>query len=176
MSARSTETDLGSSPVTLTINGRRAVLDAAPGERLLDALRRAGFVEVKEGCGEGECGSCTVLLDGHAVCACLTLAQSADGGELLTVAATGEPRVDTLRQAMVEEMGTQCGFCTPGMVLSAAELLHDTPRPDDEQIKDALAGNLCRCTGYTRIAQAVHRASSLLEQQKMDAQGKEKTS
>lgn len=165
MTAIAAEGALGRSPVSLTINGRRAVLDAAPGERLLDALRRCGFLEVKEGCGEGECGSCTVLLDGHAVCSCLTLAQSVEGAELQTVAVEDEARVTTLRHAMVEEMGTQCGFCTPGMVLSAAELLRERPSPDDDEVKDALAGNLCRCTGYTRISQAVQRAARTLREE-----------
>ena len=165
MTTIATEGTLGRSPVTLTINGRRAVLDAAPGERLLDALRRSGFLDVKEGCGEGECGSCTVLLDGHAVCSCLTLAQSVEGAELQTVSVEGDVRVSTLRQAMVDEMGTQCGFCTPGMVLAAAELLHGRPAPEDDEVKDALAGNLCRCTGYTRIAQAVQRAARTLREE-----------
>jgi aerobic-type carbon monoxide dehydrogenase small subunit (CoxS/CutS family) len=96
------------------------------------------------------------------VCSCLTLAQSAEGAEVLTVSATGEPRIDVLREAMVQEMGTQCGFCTPGMVLSAAELLSEHPAPSGDEIKDALAGNLCRCTGYTRIAKAVQRAADRL--------------
>jgi len=159
------EADLGRSPVALTINGRRTVLDAAPGERLLDALRRAGWLDVKESCGEGECGSCTVLLDGRAVCSCLLLAQSAEGAEVVTVAATGQPVVAALRQAFVDEMGTQCGFCTPGMVLAAAELLSATTEPDVEQIKRALAGNLCRCTGYHRIVRAVQRAADDLRQE-----------
>jgi aerobic-type carbon monoxide dehydrogenase small subunit (CoxS/CutS family) len=159
------ETDLGRSPVALTINGRRIVLDAAPGERLLDALRRAGWLDIKESCGEGECGSCTVLLDGRAVCSCLLLAQSAEGADVVTVAASGHPIVAALRQAFVDEMGTQCGFCTPGMVLAAAELLATSAEPDAEQVKTALAGNLCRCTGYHRIARAVQRAARTLREE-----------
>jgi len=157
-----TEDDRERSPVTVNVNGRRTVLDAAPGERLLDTLRRAGFLEVKESCGEGECGSCTVLLDGRAVCSCLTLTQSVDGAEIVTVSAVGHRTIAALRQSFVDEMGTQCGFCTPGMILSAAELLEERPTPDDEAVKEALAGNLCRCTGYTRIVSSVHRAAASL--------------
>jgi aerobic-type carbon monoxide dehydrogenase small subunit (CoxS/CutS family) len=160
-----TESEVGRSPVTLTINGRRAVLDAAPGERLLDVLRRAGALEVKEGCGEGECGSCTVLLDGRSVCSCLTLAQTAEGAEIITVAAEGHRTVGALRGSFVDEMGTQCGFCTPGMILAAAELLVCNPKPDEAEIKDALAGNLCRCTGYTRIVSAVEKAAVELREE-----------
>ena len=165
MSHIKTEIEIERGPLTLKVNGRRTVLEAAPGERLLDALRRAGLLEVKEACGEGECGSCTVLLDGKAVCSCLTLAHSVEGAEITTVGIQGVARIDALKQAMVEEMGTQCGFCTPGMVLSAADLLQHHPQPDDEQVKDALAGNLCRCTGYTRIASAVHRAADQLHKE-----------
>lgn len=158
-------TEMTKSPVTLTINGRRAVLNARAGERLLDVLRGAGHLEVKEGCGEGECGSCTVLLDGRAVCSCLTLAQSAEGAELVTVAAAEHAVVGALRQAFVDEMGTQCGFCTPGMILASAELLAHNHDPDRDQIRDALAGNLCRCTGYTRVESAVDKAAASLRQE-----------
>ncbi|MBN2358604.1 MAG: (2Fe-2S)-binding protein [Deltaproteobacteria bacterium] len=159
------EADLGRSPVALTINGRRTVLDAAPGERLLDALRRAGWLDIKESCGEGECGSCTVLLDGRAVCSCLLLAQSAEGADVVTAAATGHRVVGALRRAFVEEMGTQCGFCTPGMVLAAADLLTGDGDPDEAKIRRALAGNLCRCTGYHRILRAVQRAAAELREE-----------
>ncbi len=165
MNSIKSDTEIERGPLTLKVNGRRTVIEAAPGERLLDALRRAGLLEVKEACGEGECGSCTVLLDGKAVCSCLTLAHSAEGSEVTTVGISGVPRIDALKQAMVEEMGTQCGFCTPGMVLSAADLLQQHPQPDEEQVKDALAGNLCRCTGYKRIASAVHRAADQLHEE-----------
>lgn len=159
------ESEVGRSPVSLTLNGRRLVLDAAPGERLLDVLRRAGAIDVKEGCGEGECGSCTVLLDGRAVCSCLTLAQSAESAEITTVTTEGQREVRALREAFVDEMGTQCGFCTPGMVLAAAELLSNERRPDEEKIQRALVGNLCRCTGYTRVQRAVQRAASILREE-----------
>ena len=165
MSRLKPESDMERSPLTLSVNGHRTVLDAAPGERLLDALRRAGLLEIKEACGEGECGSCTILLDGKAVCSCLTLAHSVEGAEIMTVAVEGVPHIDKLKHTMIEEMGTQCGFCTPGMVLAAADLLQEHPEPDEEQVKDALAGNLCRCTGYTRIASAVHRAASELKEE-----------
>ena len=159
------EADLARSSVSLSINGRRTVLEAQPGERLLDALRRSGYLEVKESCGEGECGSCTVLLDGLAVCSCLTLAHSVEGAKLHTVAAKGHATISHLREAMVDEMGTQCGFCTPGMVLAATDLLEKNPKPNDAEVKDALAGDLCRCTGYKRIASAVHRAADEMSEE-----------
>ncbi len=148
-------------PVTCVLNGKKTTLPAHAGERLLDVLRRAGHCRgVKEGCGEGECGACTILLDGEAVCSCLSLAQTVEGGDIVTVeglhAQNGEPH--PVQRHVVAEMGTQCGFCTPGVILSAAQLLDDNPAATHEDILDGISGTLCRCTGYTRIIRAVEKA------------------
>jgi len=148
------------SPIELQVNGRTVRTEARPGARLLDVLRAAGHTEVKEGCGEGECGACTVWLDGRAVCSCLVLAESAAGCAVTTVACRERPDFAALQAALVRETGTQCGFCTPGIVLAAAELIERQPDPDEAEIRAALSGNLCRCTGYTRIVSAVHNAAA----------------
>lgn len=149
-------------PVTCVVNGREVTLQARAGSRLLDVLREDGqLTGVKEGCGEGECGACSVLLDGDVVCACLVLAQTVEGCEVVTIeglAARKGVEVHPVQEHFVREMGTQCGFCTPGMVLSAAALLEQNPNPTREEILDGISGNLCRCTGYTRIVKAVERA------------------
>ncbi len=142
--------------VTCTINGRRTVLDGHPLSRLLDAIRHAGFTGAKEGCGEGECGACGVLLDGELVNSCLTPLAHAEGAALTTI--EGVATDDTLhavQAAFVDCGGAQCGICTPGMVLAAYDLLSRTHDPSDEEIRVALAGNLCRCTGYHRIFASV---------------------
>ncbi len=148
-------------PVTCQLNGSKTALPAHAGERLLDVLRRAGHCAgVKEGCGEGECGACTVLLDGEAVCSCLALAQTAEGCEVVTV--EGLKRQDgtphPVQTHVVNEMGTQCGFCTPGVILAAAQLLDDKPDATREDILDGISGTLCRCTGCVRIIRAVEKA------------------
>ena len=149
-------------PITLTVNGKKTTLPARAGARLLDILREEGHLTgVKEGCGEGECGACSVLLDGEVACSCLLLAQTADGASVVTVegvaARTGRA-VHPVQAHLVREMGTQCGFCTPGMVLSGVALLEANPNPTRDEILDGLSGNLCRCTGYVRIVRAVERA------------------
>lgn len=149
-------------PVTFTLNGKKTTLNARAGARLLDVLREEGLLTgVKEGCGEGECGACSVLLDGKVVCSCLLLAQTVEGAEVVTVEGVAQRAglpVHPVQKHFVEEMGTQCGFCTPGMVLSAVALLEENPRPTREEILDGISGNLCRCTGYVRIVRAVERA------------------
>jgi carbon-monoxide dehydrogenase small subunit len=142
--------------VTCTVNGRRTVLEGYPMARLLDALRLAGFTGTKEGCGEGECGACGVLLDGELVNSCLTPLAHAEGCAVVTIegGATDE-RLHAIQLAFVECGGAQCGICTPGMVLAAFELLTQTTEPSEDDIRVALAGNLCRCTGYQRIFAAV---------------------
>jgi len=130
--------------------------------RLLDLLRdRLGKTGVKEGCGEGECGACAVLLDGELVNSCLVPACQADGAEVTTVAGLAAPdgELHPLQQAFWETGGAQCGICTPGMLLAAAALLRRTDAPDEATIREALAGNLCRCTGYTKIVEAVALAA-----------------
>lgn len=144
------------------LNGKEVRLPDVPGEEsLLDLLRgRLRLMGTKEGCGVGECGACSVLLDGRVVNACLTAAWQAAGREVLTIEgmARGE-ELHPLQQAFVETGAIQCGFCTPGMIMSAKDLLDRNPEPGDEEIKTALAGNLCRCTGYHDIIRAVKRAA-----------------
>jgi aerobic carbon-monoxide dehydrogenase small subunit len=143
--------------IDITINGRPTTLGVSPNLSLLELLRtEAGSPEVKLGCGEGVCGTCTVLLDGEPVNSCLMFAVQADGCELTTVrglAADGE--LHELQQAFLDHAGSQCGFCTPGMLLTAKWYLDRHPAADREQLRGAIAGNLCRCTGYTKILDAL---------------------
>jgi len=145
----------------LTVNGSLYEVNVHPTARLLDVLREdLGFTGTKEGCAEGECGACTVLVDGKAVASCVMLAVQARGKEIVTVeglARDGE--LDLLQQKFVEYGAVQCGFCTPGMLMSAKALLLANPVPSDQDIRVALAGNLCRCTGYSAIIAAVKAAS-----------------
>ena len=126
---------------------------------LLRFLRDSGFTEVKKGCGEGECGACTVLLDGKAVTSCLVLALQADGREVVTCSPNGDQLLEALKEAFVSYGASQCGFCMPGMIMTARWLLAENPRPNREEIRDALSGNLCRCTGYQKIVDAIERVS-----------------
>ena len=147
--------------IRLSVNGRKYEVDAPPLARLLDVLRvPMGLTGTKEGCGEGECGSCTVLLDGVPVNSCLVAAGQCVGREIVTVEglAIGED-LSVLQRCFVESGGAQCGICTPGMLISAEALLRDNPRPTDDEMRDAIAGNLCRCTGYQRIIDAIAEAS-----------------
>ncbi len=145
---------------SLTLNGERRTLDAPPASRLLDALRAAGLTGTKEGCGEGECGSCTVLLDGAPVNACLVLLGQCEGRSVVTVEGLANgSELTRLQEAFVAEGGTQCGLCTPGFLVSAEALLAAIPEPGETDIREALAGNLCRCTGYQKIIDAVHLAA-----------------
>ena len=148
-----------------TVNGEAVSLETAPDRRLLDILREdLDLTGVKEGCAEGECGACTVLLDDEAVHACLTVAAQLEGRRVTTIeglAKTGE--LDVLQRCFVEEIAIQCGFCTPGMILSAKALLLKNPHPSEEEIRLALSGNICRCSGYVQIVKAVQRAAEELE-------------
>ena len=142
--------------VVCTINGRRSVLEGHSIARLLDALRGAGLTGVKEGCGEGECGACAVLLDGELVNSCLTPLAHAEGRVITTVEGiASDDLLHAVQSSFVECGGAQCGICTPGMVLAAFDLLSRTPDPSEDDVRVALAGNLCRCTGYQRIFAAV---------------------
>ncbi len=148
----------------LTVNGsRRSVVDSWIGESLLYVLReRLGLMGSKGACEQGECGSCTVLLDGDAVCSCLVLAASAVGSEITTVeglATSGEPT--DVQRAFVEEGAVQCGFCTPGLIVAVHHLLDTNADPSELEIKEAISGNICRCTGYGRIFAAVESVVSV---------------
>lgn len=143
------------------VNGDPVSLDTDPQRRLLDILREdLGLTGTKEGCSEGECGACTVLMDGEAVHSCLTLAAQLNGRHVETIEGlekSGE--LDILQRAFVEEIAVQCGFCTPGMIMSAKALLLKNPNPAPEEIRTALSGNICRCSGYVQIVNAVSRAA-----------------
>ena len=148
--------------VTTTVNGvAREADDVWPGESLLFLLReRLGLPGAKNACEQGECGSCTVYLDGEPVCACLVAAGQAIGREVVTVEGLAEAdRLHPVQEAFVEAGAVQCGFCTPGLVVAAHDLLARVPRPSDLEIREALAGNLCRCTGYEKILDAVRLAA-----------------
>jgi len=148
--------------ITLTVNGRSRDIEAPPLRRLLDILREdLGLTGTKEGCGEGECGACAVLLDGELVNACLVPALQLDGRDVLTIEGLGtSERPDPVQQAFLEEGAVQCGFCIPGMVMASRALLDRQAHPSRAEIRRALAGNLCRCTGYERIFRAVERAAA----------------
>jgi carbon-monoxide dehydrogenase small subunit len=141
----------------LTVNGVARDADVRAGESLLFTLReRLGLPGSKNACEQGECGSCSVLLDGQLVCSCLVLAAQADGHEVVTVEGLGGVgELHPVQQAFVEAGAVQCGFCTPGFVVAAADLLARNPAPSEDEIREALSGNLCRCTGYQRIVEAV---------------------
>ncbi len=146
--------------IAVTVNGERAEADIWEGESLLYALReRFGLPGSKNACEQGECGSCSVLLDGELVCACLVLAAQADGHEVVTVEGLGAGDLHPVQQAFVDAGAVQCGFCTPGLVVATAALLERVPEPSEYEIREALSGNLCRCTGYTKIFDAVRLAA-----------------
>ncbi len=150
--------------LSLSINGTKREADLPPMMRLLDALRtELGLAGTKEGCGEGECGACTVLLDGEPVNACLVAVGQCAGREITTVEglAPSAAHLTPLQQTFVSEGGAQCGICTPGMLVAAEALLRRRPDPSDEEIREALAGNICRCTGYQRIVESVRAAAVL---------------
>ncbi len=146
--------------INCTVNGEAVTLNAYPMARLLDVLREElRLTGTKEGCGEGECGACSVLIDGVLVNSCLVPALQAEGTEIKTIEgiASGE-QLHAVQEAFIECGGAQCGICTPGMVIAAVNLLERTPEPTEAEIRDGLAGNLCRCTGYMKIFDAVVRA------------------
>jgi aerobic carbon-monoxide dehydrogenase small subunit len=147
--------------ISLRVNGEFERATVPANMTLLTLLRDAlAMTGTKNGCSAGECGACTVLMDGEPVNACLVLAVEADGAEITTVEGLAQDhQLDTLQQTFVNLTGVQCGFCTPGMLISARALLNRNPRPTVAEIQDALRGNLCRCTGYARIVEAVHEAA-----------------
>jgi carbon-monoxide dehydrogenase small subunit len=147
--------------ISLRVNGETHEADVWEGESLLYVLReRLGCPGSKNACEQGECGSCSVLLDGKLVCACLVLAAQADGHDVLTVEGLAEDgKLHRVQEAFVATGAVQCGFCTPGLVVAAADLLRRTPDPGEDEIREALSGNLCRCTGYAKIFDAVRLAA-----------------
>jgi carbon-monoxide dehydrogenase small subunit len=153
--------------ITFTLNGSLVTLSVPAHKRLLDVLRDdLGLTGTKEGCGEGECGACTVIVDGRAINACLFPAPEVDGKQVVTIEGLLEPKNElcTLQKAFAHSGAIQCGFCSPGMIMASKALLDHNPDPTDEEIREALAGNLCRCTGYVQIIEAVRLAAEKLEE------------
>jgi carbon-monoxide dehydrogenase small subunit len=150
--------------IELNVNGEQCEADVWEGESLLYALReRLGLPGSKNACEQGECGSCSVLLDGRLVCACLVLAAQVEGHEIVTVEGLAEDgRLHKVQEAFVAAGAVQCGFCTPGLVVATADLLARNVHPSDDDIREALSGNLCRCTGYAKIFDAVRMAAASL--------------
>ena len=147
-------------PVAFTLNGAPRAAFADEVANLLDLLRRGvGDMSPKYGCGQGTCGACTVLLDGEPHLACLVLAETAQGRSVETTAGLGQARLHPLQEAFMQRFAAQCGYCTPGMLMSAKALLDRNPRPSREEVIEAIAGNLCRCTGYTKIIDAIALAA-----------------
>jgi len=147
--------------VGLTVNGSLYELAVQPWETLLEVIRdKVGLTGTKEGCGLGECGACTVIMDGKTVNSCLVLAVEADGKQITTIEGLADgDKLHPVQQAFVEHGGLQCGFCTPGMIMSAKALLDENPHPSEAEIRRGIAGNLCRCTGYTKIIESITSAA-----------------
>lgn len=150
------------------LNGQYVELEVKPWRTLLEMIREdLKLTGTKEGCGHGECGSCTVMIGGQTVNSCLVPALEADGQDLLTIEGLSEGgKLDPIQEAFVEHSGMQCGFCTPGMILSAKALLDRNPDPGDAEIREAMAGNFCRCTGYTKIVESISAAARALRKEK----------
>ena len=146
--------------ISFTINGEKKTFAISPDEKLVKLLRRAGYAGVKEGCDEGTCGACTIIMDGRAVFSCILPAFMADGRTIQTIESAGTfEKPHPFQQALVEEGAVQCGYCIPGMVMSAKALLDEIPQPTDDDIRVHMDGNLCRCTGYEKIWSALRRVT-----------------
>lgn len=147
--------------ISLTVNREKIKLNVKPNSRLLDILREdLGLTGTKEGCGAGDCGACTVIMNGKAVTSCLVLAVEADGSDILTIEGISDgDKLHPIQEEFIAHGAIQCGFCTPGMIMSTKAFLDSNPSPTEEEIKKAMAGNLCRCTGYTKIIKAIVSAS-----------------
>ena len=152
--------------ISLKVNGNDYSVTVDVKDRLLDVIReKIGLTGTKEGCGTGECGACTVLLDGEPINSCLCLAVSAEGKEILTIEGLGDiAHLHPLQQAFIENAAVQCGFCAPGMLLTAKSLLDKNPNPSDLEIREGIAGNICRCTGYVKIVKAIRQAAEVMQQ------------
>jgi aerobic carbon-monoxide dehydrogenase small subunit len=148
--------------ITLTVNGQQQEILVEPQQTLVEVLRYTlGLTGTKEGCGNGNCGSCTVIMDGKAVNSCLVFAVEAAGKEIVTIEGISQGKLHPLQQAFMDEGALQCGFCTPGFIISGIALLNVNRHPTEEQIRHAFAGNLCRCTGYDKIVRATLKAAAL---------------
>jgi carbon-monoxide dehydrogenase small subunit len=147
--------------IDFTVNGERVEIEVADSARLVDVLRETlGLTGTKEGCGVGECGACTVIVNGIAVCSCITLAAGLNGADVITIEGVSKDGgLDEIQQAILDHHALQCGFCTPGIVMSAKALLDANPNPTTEEIQQAIAGNLCRCTGYQQVIDAIADAA-----------------
>jgi aerobic carbon-monoxide dehydrogenase small subunit len=149
--------------ITLTVNGELEMVDVPSNMTLLGLLReKLALTATKNGCSAGECGACTVLMNGEPVNSCMVLAVECDGAEIITVEGLAtDGRLDPLQQAIIDSGGVQCGFCTPGILIAARALLDRNPQPSENDIREALVGNLCRCTGYVRIIEGVQEAAGM---------------
>ena len=147
--------------IDFTVNGERVQIEVSANARLVDVLRETlGLTGTKEGCGIGECGACTVIVNGKAVCSCITLAAGLNGADVITIEGVSKNgELDEIQQAILDHHALQCGFCTPGIVMSAKALLDANPNPTTEEIQQAIAGNLCRCTGYQQVIGAIADAA-----------------
>ena len=154
-----------------TVNGERTVLEVSDGARLVDVLREQLLLTgTKEGCGVGECGACTVIVNGNAVCSCITLAAGLNGANVVTIEGVSQNgELDEIQQAILDHHALQCGFCTPGIVMSAKALLDRNPNPTTGEIQEAIAGNLCRCTGYQQVIDAIADAAVRRAEQELEA-------
>ncbi len=148
--------------IELTINNKKRKVETTTSTRLLDLIRDdLHLTGTKEGCGKGECGACTVIMNGELVASCLVLAPQADGAVITTIEGIGDDKcLNPLQEAFIKTGAVQCGFCTPGMILAAKKLLEENPHPTEEEIKRAVSGNLCRCTGYQKIFDAIRLAAN----------------
>jgi len=162
--------------IRFNLNGRPVEEEAAAHHTLLDFLRgKLQMTSVKQGCDEGQCGACTILLNGKPVCACLLLAVQAQGAEITTLEGLSQSgELSPIQRAFLEKYGFQCGFCTPGMILATKALLDGNPDPSTADIEEALAGNLCRCTGYEQIIESVLRAAAMMNSASVPRAGLEK--
>jgi len=152
--------------IELNINNQKRIMDTSPSTRLLDLIRDdLRLTGTKEGCGKGECGACTVIMNGELVASCLILAPQADGAVITTIEGIGNgENLDPIQEAFIETGAVQCGFCIPGMILATKKLLEKNSHPDEEEIKRSISGNLCRCTGYQKIFDAVKLAGDKLSE------------
>ena len=149
-------------PITITVNGEEQHLEVKPNRTLVDVLREdLGLTGTKKGCNEGKCGSCTVLMDGLPISSCMILAAQVDGKNIVTIEGLAQGgKAHPLQEAFAEKGAVQCGYCTPGMILTAKALLDENPNPGEDDIRSAMAGNLCRCTGYTKIIEAIQSCAT----------------